>query len=290
MRAKLAGLTLVLGLSAGMCAAQDEPRTAGPQGSADYSSVYCSGFVGERISDETRVISGEHSDYKVVFEQGDYVYINRGAEKGIKVGDRFSVARMEPELRGREWFHEQKKLTRAMGTTYSDIGTVRVVNVQPNVAIAQVEFSCEYVQRGDILRAFVERPIPALKDPTTFDHFAPVNGKKMATIVSTRGTPQMLGKNNTVYVNLGNSQNVKVGDYFRIFRYQGSRGNAVPETKGSQYMVYGFGGSPTRYEGKDLPREIVGEGVVLNASANSSTVLITRSSSEIFTGDYVELE
>ena len=30
------------------------------------------------------------------------------------------------------------------------------------------------------------------------------------------------GTNDIIYVNLGNAQGVKVGDYFRIFRYQGT--------------------------------------------------------------------
>jgi hypothetical protein len=39
-----------------------------------------------------------------------------------------------------------------------------------------------------------------------------------------------------------------------------------------------------------LPREIVGEGVVINEGPNGSTVLITYSTLEIYAGDYVELE
>jgi hypothetical protein len=39
-----------------------------------------------------------------------------------------------------------------------------------------------------------------------------------------------------------------------------------------------------------LPREIVGEGIVLNVSQNSATVLITVTRNEIFAGDYAELE
>jgi hypothetical protein len=39
-----------------------------------------------------------------------------------------------------------------------------------------------------------------------------------------------------------------------------------------------------------LPREILGEGIVLNVSQNASSVLLTTSRSEIMAGDYVELE
>jgi len=83
---------------------------------------------------------------------------------------------------------------------------------------------------------------------------------------------------------------VKVGDYFRIFRYQGSLSETAPQEPGLQYKVFGFGGTKERYTWRDLPREVLGEGVVLNTSRNSSTVLITYSTIEIYSGDYVELE
>ena len=93
-----------------------------------------------------------------------------------------------------------------------------------------------------------------------------------------------------MYVNLGAAQGVKVGDYMRLFRYQGRYLEMVPHTKGYAYQVYGFGSSPTRYEWRDLPREVLGEGIVLNASRNAATVFVTYSSSEIFPGDNVEIE
>ena len=101
---------------------------------------------------------------------------------------------------------------------------------------------------------------------------------------------QLYGKNTSVYVNLGTKQGVKVGDYFRIFRYQGSMAETVPQTKDYQYTMYGFGSAPQRYEWNDLPREVLGEGIVINVSRNSSTVVITYSTIEIYAGDYVEIE
>jgi hypothetical protein len=55
-------------------------------------------------------------------------------------------------------------------------------------------------------------------------------------------------------------------------------------------MLYGFGSNPRHYAWNDLPREVVGEGIALNVSPNSATVLVTVSKREIYSGDYVELE
>jgi len=257
----------------------------------DYNMVNCSGFVtDQKVSEEFRLVSGEQSNYKLTFTGSDYVYINRGQDKGVRVGDRFFVVRADDYVGRTQWFKCQDKLMRAMGTQYIDAGQVRVVNVQPKVAIAQIIFSCDYMQRGDIVLPYQERPIPPFKEAATFDHFAPVSGKPMAMVVAGKDHSAALGKNSTVYINLGSNQGVKTGDYFRIFRYQGSTAETVPQTKDYQFTMYGFGSAPQRYSWNDLPREILGEGIVFSVSRNSSTVMITVSSSEIYAGDYVEIE
>ena len=146
------------------------------------------------------------------------------------------------------------------------------------------------MQRGDILQPYQDRPAPPYKDPATFDHFAPVSGKPVAMVVAGKDYGQIYGKLSAVYVNLGTNQGVKVGDYLRIFRYQGSMAETVPQTKGYQYFMYGFGSAPMRYEWNDLPREILGEGIVINVNRNSSTMIITFNSIEVYAGDYIEIE
>src|SRR5580704_7385813 len=285
MRAKLAALSLSVFVGAGICSAQ----TAPPQ--ASYSTVYCSGFVSDqRVPDATRLVSGEQSNIKILFGRGDYVTINRGQDKGVRVGDRYSVVRAEKDPLEVSWFKWQAKLLKAMGLHYLDAGQLRIINVQAKTAIAEVTLSCDYMQRGDIVLPFQERPEPTFRDVSAFDHFAPISGKPVAMIVESKDYQQSAGQGNTVYVNLGTDKGVKVGDYFRIFRYQGTLVELAPQTKGFQDRLYGFGSSPGRYNWNDLPREVLGEGIVLNVSRNSSTVLITYSTIDIYAGDYVEIE
>jgi hypothetical protein len=278
-------------MGAAVSSAQDAPQTAAAVRQVDYTSVNCSGFVtDQKVPDEARLVSGEQSNYKLTWTRGDYVYINRGQDKGVRVGDRFSVLRPDKDPADVPWFKWQGKLLKAMGQLYQDAGQLRVVNVHPKVSVALVIFSCGYMQRGDIVLPYQERPEPPLKDPATFDHFAPVSGKPVAMLVAGRDYSQAYGKLSAVYVNLGTNQGVKVGDYFRIFRYQGSMAETVPQNKGYQYSMYGFGSAPTRYEWNDLPREVLGEGIVINVSRNASTMMITFDSSEVYAGDYIEVE
>jgi hypothetical protein len=293
MRAKLAALCVSVLSTAVVCSAQTAPEeTPRPTGQADYSSVYCSGFVSDpKVPDDIRVISGEQSRYKLTFSRGDYVYLNRGEDKGVKIGDRFAVVRPETDP-ANEWFYGQPKMLKEMGTLYRDAGQVRVVSVHPKTSIAEIVFSCNYMERGDIVRPFEERPAPPYKEGIKFDHFAPISGKPVGTVVSSFDFHQELGRGDAAYVNIGANKGVKVGDYMRLFRYQELKKD-VSASAGEhnyQYKVFGFGSAPTRYEGKDLPREILGEGIVLSVTRGAATVLITQSTSEMYTGDFAEIE
>lgn len=292
MRAKLAAFCVTILASAGVCAAQTPTATPNPNGQVDYSKVYCSGFVSDpKVPDEIRVISGEQSNYKIIFSRGDNVYVNRGTQQGVKVGDVFSIVRPDHDPTN-EWFYGQTKLTKRMGVLYRDLGQIRIVNVLPETSVAEVVFSCDYMQRGDVARPFVERPAPPYKEAAKFDIFAPSSGKPVGTIVSAFDWNQALGAGITAYINIGATKGVKVGDYVRLFRYQTSKDD-IATTAGehdTQYKVFGFGSAPKKYAGKDLPREVLGEGIVLNVTKDAATVLVTYGREETYTGDFAELE
>jgi hypothetical protein len=244
----------------------------------------------EAVPRDTYLISGEESNYKITFLEGDFVYINKGSGQGVKVVDEFLVMRPVKEALGLTWSRWQPSLLRAMGTTYLDLGRLRVLNVHPNVSIAEVVFSCDYMQRGDIALPPTERPAPPFKENANFDRFAPVSGRPVGMVVTTKNFGQLAGRNTIVYVNLGSAQGVKEGDYIRVFRYQGTGAEAAYQTAGTAYTMYGFGSNPRRYKWDQLPREILGEGIVLRVSPNASTVLITLAAREVYAGDYAEIE
>lgn len=292
MRAKLAAFCVSILASAGVCAAQTPAGTTNPNGQVDYTKVYCSGFVSDpKVPDDIRVISGEQSSYKIVFSRGDYVYVNRGQQQGVKLGDVFSIVRPAKD-EANEWFYGQDKTAKRMGTLYRDLGQIRIVNVEPQTSVAEILFSCGYMQRGDVARPFVERPAPPYKDAAKFDIFAPASGKPVGTIVTSYDWHQAVGAGITTYVNIGASKGVKVGDYVRLFRYQTSKDDVSARAgePDMQYKVFGFGSAPKKYAGKDLPREVLGEGIVLNVTKDAATVLVTYAREEAYAGDLAELE
>jgi hypothetical protein len=288
-----ATLMLALGASAQNTQVQ-VVNTSGPfheVPSPDYSAVYCSGFItDEKVPSEVRLISGEESADNIVFGSGNYVYINRGSAQGVRVGDRFSIVRPDKDPNEVPWFKWQEKLLRAMGTQFIDAGQVQITTVHPNVSIGIIKFSCGYLQRGDIALPMVERPSPPFKPAEKFDKFAPVSGKSVGMLVAGREFTQAYGKNSTVYVNLGTNQGVKVGDYLRVFRYQGSTSATSRNFPDYQYSMYGFGTTPVKYKWNDMPRDVIGEGIVMNVTHNACALFITYSKIDMYAGDYVEIE
>ena len=299
MRAIAAGISLGMVLVGATARSQNNAQNppvsttqAVPTASSpDYSAIYCSNFVSsENIGDDLRLISGEQSNSKVVFSTRDLVYVSKGANQGVHVGDRFSVVRPVSDPVHVQWFKWQSKLLKAMGTIYHDAGQLKVVNVQPNVSIAEVTFACGYLERGDIVRPMQERPSPPFKPASQFDQFAPASGKSVGMLVIGKEFSNVYGKFTTVYVNLGTNQGVTVGEYLRVFRYQGSTAETAVYYQDYQYKMYGFGSTPQAYKWNDLPREVLGEGIVINVGPNSSTILITYSRSDLWAGDYAEIE
>src|SRR5256885_11684580 len=108
MRANLAALWLSLFAGAAVCSAQSAPDGPAIVGQAAYSSVYCSGFIRDnKVPEDARIVSAEQSSYKIVFAQGEYVHINQGEDKGVRVGDRFMVVRPDADPAKSEWFKGQ---------------------------------------------------------------------------------------------------------------------------------------------------------------------------------------
>lgn len=310
MRGKILLAGLVLTLSGSMAMAQEQAQAQvqvqdqsqgedQAQGRVPIDNdLYCSGLVtSQSVPRDAYVISGEDSGYQITFDQGDYVYIDRGTSQGVKVGDEFFVVRPEVDPIDYQWTKWQYQILHKMGTMWDDEGRVKVVVAEPNTSIAQVMHTCSLIQRGDYLLPFAERIPPPLKSEDNFDRFAAPSGKAKAMIIVGKGFRQELGTNDIAYVNLGNSQGVRVGDYFRVFRYTGTDHDTVYQTprfafdvEGEWGHTFGFGSAPRKWDWSNTPREVLGEGIVLRTGPNSSTVLLTFTLREVFAGDYVEIE
>lgn len=296
MRGKIVIASLILSLSGAVASAQSKAVVPTP------GDINCSGIVTtQAVPRDTYVITGEESNTRLTFDNGDTVFINKGTDQGVKPGDEFFAVREVADPYVIDWTKWQSAILKKMGNVWADEAQLKVTVARKDVSIAQVEHACDYVQRGDIVLPFEPREVPNLKPEDNFDRFTPANGKPLAMLIATKNFQSVIGREDIAYVNLGSGQGVKVGDYFRFFRYQGTQHETVYreprfafdqefDTGVKDVNIVGFGSVPKKWNWTNVPREDIGEGVVLRVGPNASTVLVTFSLRELYAGDYVELE
>ena len=254
------------------------------------TELYCSGIV-SRASPRTAgyVISGEDAFDKLQFLQGDVVYLHVASHARAETGQQFLVIRAAQDPIPISWFHGQGKLEKRMGRLWEDVGRVRVIQVGKSVATARIEDSCAPMERGDLLVPFESRPAPftanRARSPLRHAGSGPIG-----RVVISKNFRQLLASGSIAYVNLGTRAGVKVGDRLSLFRYPGSEDSNVYQTPGIATSVKGFGHAPVDKVPPRLPREIIGEAIVLRVSPTAATVLLTASRREIALGDYAQIE
>ena len=150
MRGKIVLAGLILGLSGIALLAQDEGCSTTPGRHLLLRDGHERVRPARHLPDYRRRIGLQDR-----FHEGDYVYINKGSAQGVKVGDDFSVVRpvrIRTTSIGRSG---NPSILNKMGTVWEDEGRLRVVVAQPDVSIAQMSNSCNYMQRGDIVLPFI---------------------------------------------------------------------------------------------------------------------------------------
>jgi hypothetical protein len=257
------------------------------------SDVYCAGFITRQpVSKASFVAGGLGSPQQTRYADRDFIFV-KGTN--LQPGNMVSIVR---EVRNPDpWqpYEGTGKLLADTGQPYFDIGYARVTELRAEVAVAQVEFVCQPIVPGDLVVPFVERPSIAARETSTLDRFPADKPSISGKIVMAQDFDQLVGAGHKVYVNIGWEKGVKCGEYYRVTRsyspheYDKSDASAfgsvlVDDTqKDPQHLRSG-----KKYS--ELPRRVVGEIIILNATPTSATGMVTFSLEEIHAGDTVELE
>jgi hypothetical protein len=288
-------------------------RTAPP--AAHMSDVACGGFIEQQPpKGQPQIVGAEQEAQRHVFSQGDLVFVDAGAQQGLKVGQEFEVTRPRGQFRS--------KFSRKggpLGVYTQELGQVRVVRVRDRVSVAEVTMSCSDLLLGDVLRPLPVRQVPAARADALLDRFAEPTGKQTGHIVLARDGRETLSRDQVVFLDLGAEDNVRVGDYLTVFRPEGHgtfvksggeiAGNASRGFESDEFKGGGFALPSKRVKDVDgskygatvktpsikrrrppVPRLVVGEVVVLRVEGRTATALVTRVAQEVHTGDAVEMQ
>jgi len=260
------------------------------------TEMYCSGFIssGSEISKSNYVIGGWNTPMQNRFGQRDYIYL-RGT--GLQEGQELEILRPVKDLNQYEAYKGQRKDIKSHGGFWQEMGRVKVISVRNNnTVIGFVEMSCSDMTLGDIAVAWPDRPVPTYHRPVAFDRFAPVNGKLTTKIIGEKDFQIVAGKFDKIYLAAGASQGLKPGDYLRLTRsYEDTRTGLEGVESLPFHTVRDFDQTADAPKLNDkeitatLPRQSVGEAMVLFTTPTSATALVTDSMEYSRVGDMAEL-
>lgn len=280
---------------------------------AERNNVYCAGYVQHSSIDTSRKIVGAVEEQEqFLYSQNNVVYINAGANRGVNVGDMFSVVRPRGQVKTR-WTRKG-----SLGFYVQEVGSLEVIRVKGEVSVARVKTSCDNLLLGDLVQPMETRVAPQYNQRPPMDLYSDPNGKAVGRLFMARDMTEAITRDFIVYIDLGAEDNVKVGDYLTIFRplgdgnpYFGDWGESVSaRDEGFQSFEYRggrFSNQAARKKGDnargrvvttenakdDRPsgiRKVVGEMVILNVKERTATAVITRTAQEIHPGDWVEIQ
>jgi len=136
-----------------------------------YADLYCSGFINKQVMPNANYVAGGvDTPTTTKFVTGDIVYL---AGTGYSLGGQYSILRELRDQNRYESFPGQKKALGETGQPYGDIGRVRVIDMRNKMAIAQIEYTCDPINPGDIAVPFAEKTPVAFHPPEKFDRFIP---------------------------------------------------------------------------------------------------------------------
>ena len=270
------------------------PAPAVAMHAPSYKDVYCAGFItNQPVQSGLFVVASAEGGLKYLQAQGDIIYLSRGAGYIVNPGGEYMLLRLLKDAIKNETFSGQNDMLKRLGKMYAEVGRIKVNIVHESTATAEVENTCQEIQPGDVAIPFNQKPMPQFQ-ADSFDRFAPPSGKNPGIIVTGKYYQRLLGAGDVVYLSMDAPEGVSVGQNYRIFRaFSGLE--KVPDSRSQDNAPTHLSGMRQHYkltpdQKKVLPRDILGQLVILWSEGRSAVGLITLAGAEILSGDEVELK
>jgi LysM repeat protein len=208
-------------------------------------------------------IVGQEDKTKDLLADGDILYINGGADKGVKPGDRLVVTKVVV----RKFYHpNDRRRQTALGDIVEQFGVVRVTEVHPAQSVAVIERSLDGITSDGYAAPYTEPA--AIVNTLRTDIKSPVPLKQPASkVIFIRMNKAVAAGGDMVIIDRGSADGYKVGDILLTAR-------PVP-------LVAAQKPSPTQ----EMTNYYLGQLLVIRAGERTATCRILRSTSEVLVGD-----
>jgi hypothetical protein len=215
--------------------------------------LYCSLFVYEGDLPELQITAAERGYEKAMFSDGDVVFLNKGSQGGLEIGQVFEVIEIGAGIGG-------------FGHLANKRGRAHVIFLEENRAVARIEKSCGRLSVGNYLLPFEEKETLLGKDIGYEAYGEEVSGPSGSILYLERDYNQ-LGSGGWAIIDIGEEAGLQIGQQMTIFkRIWNPESLAIRE---------------------DLPPIGVGNSVVIDVGKKTATIKILSCWDSIFKGQTV---
>ncbi len=168
------------------------------------SDLNCSFYMHEegKLLPDIQIIGGARMNEKTVFEDGDLIYINKGAADGLEMGQLFLTIGLRAKV-GK------------LGTVMERHGRARVVRLDDRIATAKVEKGCGTIVIGDFLLPFEEEAGEIGKD-LGYGDMDP-NASKRGHVIYIENDFHISASGQWALIDMGRQHCVQIGDQLNVF-------------------------------------------------------------------------
>ncbi len=166
--------------------------------------LYCSLFVYEGELPELMITAAEKGYEKVMFSDGDVVFLNKGSQDGVEIGQVFQVVEIGAGIGG-------------FGRVANKRGRAHVFFLEENRAVARIEKSCGRLTIGNYLFPFEEKETLLGKDIGYETYGEEVSGPSGSIVYLERDYNQ-LGSGGWAIIDIGEEAGVQIGQQMTIYK------------------------------------------------------------------------
>jgi hypothetical protein len=247
------------------------PRVTVPAGLLKGDTIFLrdEGYLDDdEIKSSGLIVAG--GEEQMLLSASDLVYVRFGAGQHVQPGQQYTVYR--PIYRWEREPDEKGNLVRIQGTVL-----IRSYDVKRSMARALITETIDPIERG----------MPVTLMDRRFDLAPPrPNGSNVvAHIIGSVQPRKLLAYGNVVFLDVGRGKGIVPGNRFFVVRRGDNWLDVLsrpPDQMGNIMPI-------PRYDKADLPKEVVAELRVVKVRKRVTIALITRSDTDVFQGDTVEM-
>jgi hypothetical protein len=203
---------LILGLGLiflGTGLAQEDQITKAKIFEEDYpliteSDLYCSIYILDGALPGIKIIGAERQEEKILLNDADKFYIDKGKADGLEIGQVFLVIGVGPKIMG-------------YGNLTSRTGRARIIGLEENRGIVRIEKTCGQVLLGNDLIPFEEKEGMLGRDEGYAQELDENQGT-MGSLIYFDTELQIAGTGQWAIIDMGSDKGVHVGQQMTIFK------------------------------------------------------------------------